>query len=324
MFCENCGGQLSDTAKFCTKCGAKVVMSHNLSNKENKSANKPEETTNKISSNKTDIIVSKNNRQKKAQKIKNADYLKDRAKLLGTGCLISCLLIFIPIIIISCMHLNEKKAKKLSGQTQQEQKSENKSCNRDCAISLVKKHKIPNGMTVDEQIRNKEVLNYGNGEWKAYKPGQGTDCPMDVQNQDNTDWIVCYKTIFEVDAHEYAKNPTWRIKNENVFPMNGTASQHFANDEIPPESGYASYSQGKTSKKGAPPTKRECDIRNDWAKNAIRLDQENNPSTAEEMDASDNQALEETAKRYGMSAKEVREIIERINKYSDGDKIICP
>lgn len=121
MFCENCGSQLSDNAKFCTKCGNKIILEDFKTPQINKRA--PETT--KSVPNRFPV-------KQEAQKGNIEEIIKDKSKLLGSGCLIIFVFIILVIVIKSCIGPDTNNAQKQEeSHKQTTAKTENNSDDKD-------------------------------------------------------------------------------------------------------------------------------------------------------------------------------------------------
>lgn len=225
------------------------------------------------------------------------------------------LVVEIVTIILPDNNSSSKSAITDNKRTSQHAKTE--TISEEEVIALVQEHVIPNGKTVMEQIKSETRMNYGKGEWMAYRAGQSTECPRsDIEDAQPkyADWIVCYKTVFkweDDDENGFLIVPTWRVKGDNVYPMNGFAADF--GDEIPPLHGVSSYSKGTFSEYGQPPTKFECEVENAYSGIPPEF--------------TDEEALRKIANLFKITPKQVQEIHKRVIHFDvkqDSEKVVCP
>jgi len=89
MFCENCGSQLSDNAKFCAKCGNKVILEDFQTPQMKVGASEPAKS------------FPGRFPERQDEQIKNTTNaeIKNKAKLFGAGCLIIFIFIFLAFAV---------------------------------------------------------------------------------------------------------------------------------------------------------------------------------------------------------------------------------
>jgi len=369
MFCHNCGIEILKDRKFCTKCGAKVELSErdneafakdvqqsvsegvcvNCGKKLSKLEKKLFKDTCTNCTNEKNkkcqycgVKLTLRNRAwngfcNKCVKGRNIGNLINPQISLKTGCITIFALILFIIVMVNLVSLKKKHTVYDSQESSTITDMQVSSSEQDgkkvidkemTAIQEVKIYKLPNGHSIEEQIKTKENLNYGNGNWFAYKPNKGSDCPISAESQ-YADWIVCFKTAYVMDGHKYTREPTWRLKDEKAYPLNGTASQA-TGVEVPPLAGYASYSASKQSKENDAPTQFECSVGNELLSVLGNLEMQIPDEiylnmSEEEIEEIENRALKKTAKKFGITPEKVDAINKKITEYqSRSQEIACP
>lgn len=141
MFCENCGSQLSDNAKFCTKCGNKIILE--------------DFKTPQIGERAQEITKSVPNRfpvKKETQKGNNENYKKlDTKNTTIGGCIALAIIIIIGVPIYrGCSRFYE-------GYSEGKRDVELKEIEREKTNE--KRSKMPSGMCIEED--GKDICGYG-------------------------------------------------------------------------------------------------------------------------------------------------------------------
>lgn len=335
MICMNCGNQIPDSVKFCTRCGKAVIrLPEQQQNQQNQAPPVYQAPQNRFQPQNLQQYGLPQAQKPQTKAFQNSfqSTLKSLPKwayyTLCCGVLLGG---FIVIFIIYAAFLQDNtkqgaKEKPISAtsdtnyEAEETPEAEEESAfSEDDAIALVKAHKIPEGITVMEKIEKDENMNYGSGEWIAYPAGEKTDCPNtdDPKIDTYADWVVCYKTVFEIDGASFPQQPTWTIRKEKVYSQNGIAAS-LTDEDVAPEEGYAEHSEGKYSAEGKPPTKFECTVEKDFSKIFEEIVPQEDPELKypEKMQ---KKAANMTAEKHGITSEQVIQIENKIFNYNNAD-----